>query len=391
MRLTTAGTPVNFGRALVGRIKRIPDSGDRANSILVSDNNSVSPESITGYRALLTTLREHELGTLSDCGIPLVHSLREDNHLFENYIVLVQPVSGFVRTIYRPDSQYNTLFITERCSSNCLMCSQPPKDKDDTDYLFPANLEMVRLIAPGPEFLTITGGEPTLLGGRLPVLLCALRDTCPNTDVHMLTNGRLFAWPNFTHDFMAVGHPSLTLGIPLYADDAVIHNHVVQAHNAFEQTVLGLHELARWNQKIEIRVVLHKITIPRLLHLAEYIYRNFPFVAHVALMGLEPTGYTPRNRNQLWIDPVDYQSILEETVEFLSVRGMNVSLYNLQLCLLRPSLWKFARKSISDWKNIFLPECERCGALENCGGLFQSAERMHSSHIHALPGGSIAS
>ena len=52
---------------------------------------------------------------------------------------------------------------------------------------------------------------------------------------------------------------------------------------------------------------------------------------------------------------------------------------------LRPSLWRYARKSISDWKNIFLPECEQCGVLEKCGGLFQSAERMHSSHIHALP------
>jgi len=265
------------------------------------------------------------------------------------------------------------------------MCSQPPKDKDDTDFLFPANLETVRMIAPGPENLTITGGEPTLLGNRLPTLLGVLRDTCPHTHLHMLTNGRLFAWSNFTREFVAVCHPSLTLGIPLYADDAVIHNHIVQAHNAFEQTVLGLHELAKWNQEIEVRVVLHKLTIPRLLHLAEYIYRNVPFVAHVALMGLEPTGYTPRNKDQLWIDPFDYQGMLEEAVEFLSVRGMNVSLYNLQLCVLRPSLWKFARKSISDWKNIFLPECERCGALEQCGGLFQSAERMHSTHIRALP------
>jgi His-Xaa-Ser system radical SAM maturase HxsC len=223
----------------------------------------------------------------------MVHSLREDAHLIDGYIVLVQPFSGVVRTLYRPGSEHNTLFITERCSSNCLMCSQPPKDKDDTDFLFPANLEIVHMIAPGPEYLTITGGEPTLLGERLPTLMSVLRDSCPNTQIHMLTNGRVFAWPNFTREFMAVRHPSLTLGIPLYSDDAVIHNHIVQAQNAFEQTVLGMHELAQWNQKIEIRVVLHKLTIPRLLHLAEYIYRNLAFVAHVALMGLEPTGYTP--------------------------------------------------------------------------------------------------
>jgi His-Xaa-Ser system radical SAM maturase HxsC len=206
----------------------------------------------------------------------------------------------------------------------------------------------------------------------------------------MLTNGRVFAWPAFTRKFMAVGHSGLTLGIPLYSDDSIVHNYVVQARDAFDQTVMGLHELARWNQKIEIRVVLHKVTIERLVQLAEYIYRNFPFVAHVALMGLEPTGYTPRNKDKLWIDPVEYQDVLEQAVEFLSIRGMNVSLYNLQLCVLRPSLWKFARKSISDWKNIFLPECAKCGKLDQCGGLFQSGERMHSAHIHALPSDSAA-
>ena len=133
-----------------------------------------------------------------------------------------------------------------------------------------------------------------------------------------------------------------------------------------------------------MRVVLHKLSIPRLPQLAEYIYRNLPFIAYVALMGLEPTGYTPRNWEKLWIDPVMYQDKLERAVEILSVRGMKVSLYNMQLCLLRRSLWKFSRKSISDWKNIFLSECQRCGVLNECGGLFQSADKMHSPHIRAL-------
>ena len=86
----------------------------------------------------------------------------------------------------------------------------------------------------------------------------------------------------------------------------------------------------------------------------------------------------------LWIDPNDYQDQLEEAVEILSARGMNVSLYNHQLCILRKSLWKYARKSISDWKNIYLEECERCSVREQCGGFFQWATKLHSKHIHAL-------
>ena len=102
------------------------------------------------------------------------------------------------------------------------------------------------------------------------------------------------------------------------------------------------------------------------------------------LMGLENIGYAPRNMDKLWIDPHDYQDQLESAVEILSTR-MNVSIYNHQLCVLRRPLWKFARKSISDWKNIYLEECQTCGVREQCGGFFQWATKLHSEHIHPLP------
>jgi hypothetical protein len=44
-------------------------------------------------------------------------------------------------------------------------------------------------------------------------------------------------------------------------------------------------------------------------------------------------------------------------------------------------LWKFNRKSISDWKSIYLNECNSCAMIEECGGLFASCENMHSSFL----------
>src|SRR5262249_30006233 len=112
---------------------------------------------------------------------------------------------------------------------------------------------------------------------------------------------------------------------------------------------------------------------------------NLPFVEHVAFMGLEMMGYTKTNLKTLWIDPGDYQDTLEQAVSVLALRGMNVSIYNHQLCVLRRSLWRFARKSISDFKNIYLDASQTCAVLEDCGGLFKSAEQIHSRYIRALP------
>jgi His-Xaa-Ser system radical SAM maturase HxsC len=169
--------------------------------------------------------------------------------------------------------------------------------------------------------------------------------------------------------------------IPLYADNAPEHDYVVQSRGAFDQTVQGLYQLARYEQQIEIRVVLHKLTIPRLRDLALFIYRNLPFAAHVALMGLEIIGFTRPNLEKLWIDPFDYQRELQAAVEALVTRGMHVSIYNHPLCLLPRPLWKFARRSISDWKNIFFDECQVCAVREECGGFFKSAVRQRSAHL----------
>jgi hypothetical protein len=60
---------------------------------------------------------------------------------------------------------------------------------------------------------------------------------------------------------------------------------------------------------------------------------------------------------------------------------MNVSIYNHQLCVLDRRLWPLAKKSISDWKNEYLPECVGCREMSNCGGFFASAKLRYSDHI----------
>ena len=150
----------------------------------------------------------------------------------------------------------------------------------------------------------------------------------------------------------------------------------------------GLHQFARYGLRVEIRVVLHAVTIPRLPELADYIYRNFTFAEHIALMGLENIGYAPRNMDTLWIDPGTIIRINWSRRLNSVTRGMNVSIYNHQLCVLRKSLWKFARKSISDWKNIYLEECAECGVRNECGGFFQWATKLHSAHIRPVPSAS---
>jgi len=305
------------------------------------------------------------------------------SHLAPDDVVSLEP-GGYVRTLYRRASRFNTLFATDRCNSLCLMCSQPPKNVDDS-YRVRELLRLVDLIGEETEELGITGGEPTLLGDDFLSIVRRCKEKLPRTRLHLLSNGRLFCYATLAAQLAEIDHPDLMVGVPLYSDNDSDHDYVVQARGAFDETMLGLHNLARFDVAVEIRVVVHRLTHARLPQLAEFIYRNLPFAAQVALMGLEPIGLAQANMNELWIDPWEYREQLAAAVLHLAQRGMRVWVYNHQLCLLPRSLWPYAAQSISDWKNEYLPVCGACSLKKQCGGFFSSAiTRWHSSHVTPL-------
>ena len=49
-------------------------------------------------------------------------------------------------------------------------------------------------------------------------------------------------------------------------------------------------------------------------------------------MGLEMTGFAKANIESLWIDPSDYKEQLNNAATYLHRMGMNVSIFNHQLC-----------------------------------------------------------
>lgn len=121
----------------------------------------------------------------------------------------------------------------------------------------------------------------------------------------------------------------------------------------------------------------------RLPQLSEFIWKNLPFVAYISFMGLEDTGYSIKNHNKVWIDPIDYQKELEKAVVNLAEWKLDVSIFNIPICLLKPSLYKFAKKSISDWKVCYIDACSKCSKKHECCGLF-STSKIQSPSIKPI-------
>jgi len=287
------------------------------------------------------------------------------------------------RTLFRRNSAHNSLLVTERCNNYCLMCSQPPKDVDDR-WILNEIKESLSLISPETRALTFTGGETLSDWEDFIGVLRQCRDRLPATSLQVLTNGRAFANSQIVDAWRDIEHPNLMAAIPVYASVDSTHDYIVQAKGAFDETVLGILKLKDRGQRVEIRVVLHALTAPIIAETCQWIARNMPFVDHVALMGLENTGFAVANDAMLWIDPMDYRDELARAVDLLAAAGVNVSVYNLPKCVLSRSVWPHALQSISDWKNGFVDECDRCYERKTCSGFFTTGRPRFSRGVHAI-------
>jgi len=342
------------------------------------------------YPVALSSLAEAGFGAvvaahaIPGSPLPVIHSVKTDQVIAPGDVIRVRG-NGMVSVLYRRGANASSLLVTEQCNSHCLMCSQPPRLEADR-WRIDEILKLIPLIDRNVPALALTGGEPTLLGGQLTEIIERITTFLPQTQVNILTNGRLLADVALA-DRLTEAARNVLWAIPVYGHTAARHDFVVQAMGAFDATLNGIYNLAERQAAIEIRVVLHRQTVGRLKALADFIWRTMPFAAHVTFMGLEPMGYAKVNRELLYLDPLDYRDELAAAVWYLHDRGIHTSIYNTPLCVLPREVWPLARQSISDWKNAFIEACDGCAVKHACSGFFASAgEGWRSRAIAAIKG-----
>lgn len=310
-------------------------------------------------------------------------SLKLSPNDFLNYehgdIVSVMP-DGIVSILYRSNWADLTLFITNQCNSACIMC---PQVCDNSGHFLDMNLQILKLRPENVKHIGITGGEPTIFQDVIVALLEVVHESYPDVPISFLTNGRAFKNMKFVERISSVGHHKILFCIPLYAANYEQHDFIVGSKGAFVDTIKGIFNLFRMGHLIEIRTVLFSKTIGNLNLLVEYISRNLPFVRHIAIMGMEYSGYAAKNSDEFWIDPYDYKNILDSAALSLYRKGMMTSIYNIPLCLLTERVRFLARDSISAWKKTYPVICDTCKEKDQCCGIFETSINI-SGHITPL-------
>lgn len=300
----------------------------------------------------------------------IISTISCDAKLLESHdVVRLNSKRHDLTVLYRNSDTHHAIQLTNRCNSFCLMCSQPPTIQND-EWMAEEAIQIALHTNDTPSSIGLTGGEPLLLGAQLRKIIDIFNARFPETNIDVLTNGRLLSDDAIAAEILADINGNVSWLVPLYGHADFLHDFVVQSPGAFEQTIEGLLKLQSYAQPIQLRIVLIEPVLKALPELCRFIGRNLPFVREVALMGCEPIGFALANRAACEIDLGDWHPQLVEATNALRRTNIRFIFMNAPFCSLPNSLWKYAHQSISDWKRTFVEECSICSMKKNCSGLF---------------------
>jgi molybdenum cofactor biosynthesis enzyme MoaA len=133
--------------------------------------------------------------------------------------------------------QRNWVRLTYRCNDRCVFCLDA-HTHDGTDREREAiKAQILDGRAKGATRLILSGGEPTIHPDYVAFIKLGRAAGYPK--IQTVTNGRMFAYPEFLQRCLDAGLSEITFSI--HGSTAKIHDALVGTKGAFEQELRGLH------------------------------------------------------------------------------------------------------------------------------------------------------
>ena len=358
-----------------------------------------------GYRIVSLALDENSKNHILSMGSSLIHLDKqrglillpedivisndkneiEQIQMYNNYDVLEIWENGILTRLYNDKSDDNYFFVTGKCNSNCIMCPSPEvsrKTSEDANLTY--LLEIAKHIPSDAPHLTITGGEPFLMGESVFQFLKFLKEKFVGTEFLFLTNGRIFSVDKYLEEFCKTAPYNSVIAIPVHGSCQSIHDSITRADGSFKQTLKGIKNLIKKGFSVEVRLVVSKLNADDFKNIADLLIKEVPGIEYVSVIAMEMTGTARINQEMVWIPYSVAFKKIESSIRKLINHSIDVKLYNFPLCTIDKSFWTLCEKSISSEKVRYAEQCDDCRYKNACGGVFAGTLQLERDELEAI-------
>lgn len=302
-----------------------------------------------------------------------------------NYDVFELFDDGCLMRVCDVESEENVFFITNACNSNCIMCPSSEKSRRSAYRAdIPILIQIAKHMPTNLRHITVTGGEPFLIGKELFALLHFCKEKFDTTEFQILTNGRIFALKEYCELVERYQPAQTTFGIPVHAANPELHDMITQTKGSFIQTLTGIKNLLKIKAKIQLRIVVSQMNYQNIFQLAQLIIQEFPEIYQVCFIAMEMTGSAWVNRKKTWIEYGQSFQYLEQAIDVLMSVGIDVALFNYPLCMVKKQYRTLCAKSISPDKVKFDNKCSICALKDACSGIFAGTIKLEKEYLKPI-------
>jgi len=376
-----------------------PSAALMARLLLEEVDDARAAKQVAHVFAIKTGQAAADLANFKESFLPIISPLDDPCPICDLNLEILEPFSQQPSAPYRMD-----LALTYRCNNHCLHCyneASRAKNEYTTGQWFRV---LDKVWAIGIPHVVFTGGEPTLRSD-LPELVAYAQQLGLVTGLN--TNGRRLADRAFTQQLVEAGldHAQITLE----SHDATIHERIVAAPGAWQDTINGIRNALETYLFVMTNTTLLKDNSASLAQTLEFLKELG--VPTIGLNGLIHSGRGAHNSQALredelpalleiakahaaesgqrliWYTPTQYCRF-NPIESGLGVKGCTAARYNMCvepdgsvlpcqsyyqslgniLTDAWPSIWE-SDLSVSIRERRYAPEaCRACDLLATCGG-----------------------
>lgn len=270
--------------------------------------------------------------------------------------------------------------VWNKCNNKCAMCTNPSDFSKGFGYRAKniiRNLSNLKTYKPADtkdNYFLLTGGEPTI-NPELFLILAFFSKKFPESRLGILTNGRMFAYRDFSKKiFKCV---NFDLAIPIHGFNAKSHDLVTRTPNSFRDVMLGLENIRFFKKGhvVEIRIILTKQTIKNLKKIVEFIADNVSWAQRLVFVFMEIEGQAEENFNIVGLKYSDVKNI-KEAMRIAKKKFKDVRLYHFPLCTIPRELWTDAWRTLRSDEVAFVKKCGKCKYKKLCVGIHKNYLRI---------------